>query len=394
MKISLKNNHISKLFVIILSITVVSIIYILMPVTSVFYTNVSEKDLKSQIETLYNIRNSALVTGDLNSIKPTFDTKQKYGEWSLEHEVRRIKYLRDWSKQRGVKFVNIESFIRIKRIYNKGGNVRLALEESYKFDYINPKDPVYIINSFGVGIRHTLTLIKKGENNVIYSDWYTDCFEDAMGSYSGEIENSAVFSDYEKSTEMYIEKKALSKSSYNRAKAVEYADKYCGVAWGSLNDFKYNKKYNDYNGLGGDCTNYTSQVLGDTEAGGLSQNGEWHSSGSKNAQKFGSRAWVNVDGLKNYLLYSGRGSQIKKGTFKELTLPTSDYPKGIISKLKPGDLICYEKKGNPDHFGIITGFDSQGYPLINTHTTDRYHVPWDLGWSDNKIKFILIHING
>jgi hypothetical protein len=391
---SLKLSHISKLLVIVMSIGVISAMYLLIPSTSVFFTNASEEKLKNEIEAIYNTRNMAFITGDLNSIKPAFDISQKYGEWSLEHEVRRVKYLRSWSKQRGVKFINIESFIRIKKNSNIGGNVKLSLEESYKFDYIYPSDPAYVINSFGIGIRHTLTLVKKGENNIIYSDQYTDCFEDAMGSYSGEIENSKVFLDYEKSSEIYSKKTASTKLFYNRYRAVEYADKYCGAAWGSKNDFKYNNKYTDYNGLGGDCTNFTSQVLGDMEAGGISQNGEWFSKGKKNEQKFGTRAWVNVDGLKNYLLYSGKGSQLKKGTFKELTMPTHGYPNGIISKLNPGDLICYEKKSNPDHFGIITGFDSHGYPLVDTHTTDRYHVPWDLGWSDNKIKFILIHING
>ena len=39
-----------------------------------------------------------------------------------------------------------------------------------------------------------------------------------------------------------------------------------------------------------------------------------------------------------------------------------------------------------------TGFNSHGYPLVNTHTIDRYHVTWDLGWGDKNIKFYLIHV--
>lgn len=37
--------------------------------------------------------------------------------------------------------------------------------------------------------------------------------------------------------------------------------------------------------------------------------------------------------------------------------------------------------------------DSHGYLLVNSHTTDRYHIPWNLGWGDNQIRFFLIHIN-
>ncbi|MBU3128796.1 amidase domain-containing protein [Clostridium tagluense] len=41
---------------------------------------------------------------------------------------------------------------------------------------------------------------------------------------------------------------------------------------------------------------------------------------------------------------------------------------------------------------MVTGFDSHGYPLVNTNTIDRYHVPWDLGWGDKNINFYLIHV--
>ena len=108
----------------------------------------------------------------------------------------------------------------------------------------------------------------------------------------------------------------------------------------------------------------------------------------------GTMAWVNADGLKDYLTYSGKGSVIKRGSFNELTKPQDEYPGGIVQKLQLADLVCYEKKGNIDHFAVVTGQDSHGYPLVNSHTTDRYHVPWDLGWGDNKIRFFLIHING
>ena len=173
--------------------------------------------------------------------------------------------------------------------------------------------------------------------------------------------------------------------SYDRKKVVAYADKYCGAACGIGNDFKYNKNYSDFNGAGGDCTNFVSQVLGDEEGGGMSINATWLP---------GSRAWANADGLKNYLIGSGRGSIIKTGSFKELTTPLQNLPIGVVGKLKLGDLVAYEKgKGNIDHFAVITGFDSHGYPLVNSHTTDRYHVPWDLGWGNKNIRFFLIHIN-
>lgn len=361
-----------------------------------------ENELKTTVEDIYNKRSSAFVTGDLLSLKQYFDTSQKYGVWALEHEAKRVKYLHDWSKERGMKFTNVQSTIRIKKIYPGTKLVKMALEESYKFDYIYPQDKDPVTNSFGVGIRHTLSLIKKDDKWMVYNDWYTDCFEDALQAYTGDIKGNIEPSTPSNSTTERIEHKSMVQNSsqthkkayYDRDKAAAYADKYCGAAWGSSNNFKYNKKYMDFNGAGGDCTNFASQVLGDKEAGGIPMDYTWRCEYSRWGNSQGTSAWVNADGLKNYLIYSGKGSVIKRGTFKELTAPLPDFPTGTVGKLQLADLVCYEKKGNIDHFGVVTSWDSHGYPLINSHTTDRYHVPWDLGWGDNKIRFFLIHING
>lgn len=334
------------------------------------------------------------------SLNQYFDTSQKYGVWALEHEVKRVKYLHDWSKERGMNFTNVNSTIRIKKIYPGSKLVKITLEESYKFDYVYPQDEVPTTNSFGVGIRHTLSLTKKDDKWVIYNDWYTDCFEDALQAYTGDIKENLTPSNPSDTTLKRLEHmpamqhQTYKKPYYNREKASAYADKYCGAAWGSSNNFKYNKKYKDFNGIGGDCTNFASQVLGDKEGGELPMDYTWRCEYSRFGNSQGTLAWVNADGLKNYLVYSGKGSVIKRGTFKELIAPLPEIPNGTVGKLQLADLVCYEKKSNIDHFGVVTGWDSHGYPLINSHTTDRYHVPWDLGWGDNKIRFFLIHING
>ena len=276
--------------------------------------------------------------------------------------------------------------MRIKKIYPKDNIVKLALEESYKFDYVYNNDDNSPIDSFGVGIRHIISLVKKNKKWIVFNDWYTDCFEDALHSYSCNVAKIPPTLTPVHNINKSFQTISYNKAFYNRQKAIAYADKYCGAAWGSSNNFKYNKKYRDYNGIGGDCTNYVSQVLGDKEGGGMPISGAW---------TLGSRTWTNADGLKNYLISSGRGSVIRVGTFKELTKSSQSLPKGAIGKLQPGDLIAYEKgRGNIDHFAVVTGFDSHGYPLVNSHTTDRHHVPWDLGWGDAKIRFFLIHING
>ncbi|MDF2881388.1 MAG: hypothetical protein K0R54_1945 [Clostridiaceae bacterium] len=346
---------------------------------------VDKEEIRSEVERIFNQRSACLVSGDTGPLNELFDTSQKYGKWALEHEIKRVKYLNQWSDQRDITFGKIESSVRINKIYPKGKVMKIALQESYKFEYTYNGDENSTVNCFGVGIRHTASLTKKNDKWVIYNDWYTDCFEDALHNFTISIPNLPlpIHSILDRSHEASY----LRRPFYDRQKAVAYADKYCGAAWGSGNNFKYNKKYSDYNGAGGDCTNFISQVLGDKEeGGGMPIGGGWTS---------GSHAWSNADGLKNFLIYSGRGSVISVGTYKDLTKPTEALPNGAVGKLKLGDLVAYEKgRGNIDHFAVITGFDSHGYPLVNSHTTDRYHVPWDLGWGDSKIRFFLIHING
>ncbi|MMZ64716.1 putative amidase domain protein [compost metagenome] len=72
---------------------------------------------------------------------------------------------------------------------------------------------------------------------------------------------------------------------------------------------------------------------------------------------------------------------IAKGDFQHIVTPTKEHPNGAIARLQPGDLIGYIIQGNDiDHFSILVGFDPNGYPLVNSHTADRYQVPFDLGW--------------
>ena len=98
--------------------------------------SVDQNELKSEVERIYNERSAALVSGDVSSLKTFYDTSQKYGQWALEHEVKRIKYLNNWSNERNITFGKIESIVRIKKVYPQGNIMKIALEESYKFDYV------------------------------------------------------------------------------------------------------------------------------------------------------------------------------------------------------------------------------------------------------------------
>lgn len=355
-------------------------------------------EITKVLQGIYKDRCSMFITKDITNLSCYYDTSQKLGKWSLEHEVKRFSYFNEWSNQRGMNFIKVESTPKVRKITSTQRGLRLLVDEYYKFEYSYKNDIKPTTNSFGVGLTHSMEIIKKDDKWIIFSDWYLDCFEDALKSYSGEIKGFKL-PDYNNSIyklgnqpKIKSEIKVVAKGHYDKANAVKYADKYCGIPWASGNSTKYNKRYTNYTGIGGDCTNYVSQSMGDKEGGGLKFDSAWNCTYKIYDGADGSSAWVNADAFKNYLTYSGRGKIMAKGTFKELISPLPGYPCGAIQKLDIGDLICYAKGNDIDHFAIVTGFDSHGYPLVDTHTIDRYHVPWDLGWGDKNIKFYLIHV--
>ncbi|MBZ9624743.1 hypothetical protein G9F71_017990 [Clostridium sp. FP2] len=80
-----------------------------------------------------------------------------------------------------------------------------------------------------------MKLIKKEGKWIIYSDWYLDCFEDALNSYLREmkdfIPNAVKKHIYNlvSCPKMPFEVNVVTKGRYGRITA----DKYCGIQWAS-----------------------------------------------------------------------------------------------------------------------------------------------------------------
>jgi len=170
---------------------------------------------------------------------------------------------------------------------------------------------------------------------------------------------------------------------------VAYADKYAGLARGI--EGRYNPAYRDYTYLGGDCTNFVSQVLADPEAGKMKQDFVWAYRRTPAGQAGGTGVWTRASLLVDYLLWNGRARLVGRGSYPELIRPGPVSPQGALGELEEGDLIGYEEEGRLVHLAVMVGRDACGYPLVNSHTADRFHVPWDLGW-DKKTVFWLLHI--
>jgi hypothetical protein len=361
-------------------------LFLLFPLQGFAQEKAKDESVDPFIRQLFTERTQLLLHDNPNSINHFYLPREKVSHYALMREQLRAKYIHTWASKRGVKITGADGDIRITRKKVRGDIAQISLIYSLKLTYTYA-DANRTSHSFGVGTRHGIKLKKVNDKWYVASEWYSDPIEEVPNNIpSDSIKNR---SSVQPVTPQRDQRQTFGgKKRYNREKAVEYADKYAGAAWGAGNNHKYNPKYRDYNYLGGDCTNFASQVIGDKEeGGGLPARGGWYYI----KKQGGSTAWVQTDAFKNFLVYSGYGKVIARGYYADVMKPSSNHPQGAMAKLEPGDLIGYEMNGDIDHFSVVVGRDKNGYVLVNSHSGDRYHVPWDIGW-DKYTKFVLIHI--
>lgn len=322
------------------------------------------------LENLFDYRNKAILEQNEDILKQLYETEKKTGLWAYEHEVEKMKYLKNWSSKQGVIFNNIKTNVKIRKVKQKESDlygIICNVATDYNYSYENEKD---IQNILRIGTEHYLNIKIKDNASIITKEWYTDPFADSLN-----LEN--IKSDDIRNYILTQQKPEI-KLTKEQEKAIDYAHRYCGVSTEEGYEFKFNKDYKNFNPDGGDCANFASQIM--YESGRFKKNSTWNYHDSQ-----GTKAWVNAQGFKNYILYSGRGSLISKGSYEEI------YKQSY--NLRPGDFVAYEKGGRITHVSTVTGVDSKGYALVTCHNTDRLLVPWDLGWSNKDIKFHLIRVH-
>ncbi|MDQ0287153.1 hypothetical protein J2Z49_002272 [Desulfofundulus luciae] len=348
---------------------------------------VSKKELETTVKQIFETRARAIITGaDPAPVLACYDTGARLGRWALAHEEHKLNFVQQWAKKRGLRFIEAKPSIHITWFRVRGDTAEFIVHQTLQLGYVYPKDPA--VNRFGIGTRHWMELVKRDGKWLIRKDFYTDGLgDDTLVPKPTPADGAACIGAVVKSSPA----KNYSPGIFDREGAARYADKYAGLAWGAGNNHKYNPRYRDLNGNGGDCTNFVSQCLGDQEGGRLPMDGTWYYRYDRNGGS-GSRAWVQTEAFASWLLYSGHARRIARGTFPELNQPGVKFPRGAVRELQKGDVIGYEEKGRIEHFAIVVGTDSRGYPVVDAHTVDRYHCPWDMGW-DKKTVFHLFRIN-
>lgn len=322
------------------------------------------------LQNLFDYRNKAILEQNEEILKELYDTDKKTGLWAYEHEVEKMKYLKNWSSKQGVTFNDIKTKVKIRKVKEKETDlygIICNVATDYNYSYENEKD---VKNIFRIGTEHYLNVKIKDNQYIITKEWYTDPFADSLN-----LEN--IKSDDIRSY-ILAQRKPDIQLTQEQQKAIDYAHRYCGVSTEEEYEFKFNREYKNFNPDGGDCANFASQIM--YESGRFKKNSIWNYN-----NRDGTKAWVNAQGFKNYILNSGRGSLICKGSYEET------YKESY--NLRPGDFVAYEKGGRITHVSTVTGMDSKGYPLVTCHNTDRLLVPWDLGWSNKTIRFHLIRVH-
>ena len=320
---------------------------------------------------MFKVRNECVLSRDFEALKSIYLTDERNGRWAYENELMRSEYLKSWSDKQGVKILGIDSYIKIltSKAVGRGYAFYVMASGEYRYSYL---DDTKTVNVFRLGTYHSFDIIPGSVPGtwVISREWYDDPMANNFHTYKGLEEITQHI--------LSASPKDLSDLNERRIAAVEYADMYCGAASDEQTGFSYNKKYTNYNSLGGDCANFASQVL--FEGGGFKKNATWNYHNGK-----GSWAWIKTVGLKDYLIYNSKGSQISRGKYEDV------YKHAY--ELLPGDMVIYARKGKIVHVSVVTGLDSKGCPLVNSHNLDRYRVPWDIGWNQDNITFYLIRVH-
>lgn len=346
-----------------------------------------EKELHAKVKEIFDSRALAIITdADPGPALADYDTTATLGRWALSHEQGKLNYIQAWAKKRGVRFTEAEPTLRIPWSQVREDTAEFVVYQTLQLGYVYPDDAA--VNRFGIGTRHWMELVRRDGKWLIRRDFYTDGLgDDIQAPNPTPADGAAFIGPVDKSAPGQNDSPGV----FDREGAVRYADKYAGLAWGAGNNHNYNPRYRDMNDRGGDCTNFVSQCLGDAEGGKLPMDGAWRYLFDRDGGS-ASRAWVQAEAFGDWLLYSGRGQRVARGTFPEVNQPSAKFPTGAIRELRKGDVIGYGEKGYSEHFTIVVGSDSKGYPLVNAHNVDRYHSPWDLG-CDKTTVFHLYHVN-
>lgn len=339
--------------------------------------NAIETVIDQYFQSRYEVR-ATMQTQDFNGTLADSRKAHEFRQAELDRQEIEIHQ----AKLFGLDYVEYKYFINIKEIQfnDEEGTATVTLEESHDVIFSSTQP----IISKMYNLEHVILLTKTATGWQIINDTYMDYLNKILSetgmtkeeviealdqSYAehGEKSNNPSESTY--STPIL-----LSPSYYNQSGAVSYAHQYA---------YNYNPAYPNFNGQGGDCTNFVSQAL---YAGGINQtsqiwNGWWISPSNHGT------AWTAVEALDDMILQGpSSGSGGPRG-----------YNAGGAWGVTGGDVVQYEwgnNNGGWDHSVIVVykrGYYPNALAYVASHNPDHDWYP-HYYFSYSGIRFF--HITG
>jgi len=293
-------------------------------------------------------------------------------------------------KKKKIDVNNLPAVKKLEELYKTTKNPLLKENLPYRIEELKKEaenTPTNITS--GIGVYHTVVLLRKGNSWKILKDSYNEGFDLTKSPDFKESKKDCKVSTQPKP---YLQAQTIHiteyypQSSYNPDDALNYAD-YCvdpsspdSVPY--TNDDFYNLNYKNFNSSGGDCANYVSQCLYagnermvkdssnlyngwyyDNNDTGISDPSQYNSSCSwLNDDKHYSNSWIGVGSLKTFLISHNRG-----------------YEYSTLSYAVRGDVLENAKSNVPEyqwHTMIVRSNPSGDLIFVDGHNNDRYNCPY------------------
>lgn len=364
-----------------------------LPMTFAEKYTLNERDVTNLIDEYFSVRQGSFFNLYSNSVQNS-KIFLNASDTVLKDEKNRELKLKAVEDKLKVKIVEAKTSVYIERINSVGEDIYLDVYEWVFFDYVGESG---YIDTAGYGTYHIIKVGSVGETLVILEDSYDEgpLTEVTSSTYESVlvVTDISESNDILESNEMTlsVEEKILPRGeiisiTYNRNAVANYADSwvYNGSSGG------YNPSYKNFNSSGGDCTNYVSQCISQSlpqlkKTTHSTTNPAWwyeNNGTSSVSDDYTTSSWIGADAQKTALkVYYG----------SEKVAPTnSDIIKG-----NPIYVDWHYSSGTPDynHSYICVGTNSSGVPIINSHNTDYYHIPWKYGYSDSYYSTVKIYDN-
>lgn len=331
------------------------------------------------------------------------------GQQLLGYEQDKIREFHEYAAKLGMKYTDVQVTLKLADLVESGSAASVHVTEGLQLSYVYPQsqNPT-AVNTFGLKIEHDVELERTGNTWKIVRDSYIDPFRawlspDHRSPRASEVEGNVGLGNSGQSNTSAEDVGITATYYYDGQQAAVYADTYCGAPGCGNSEAHNNSEYADEPD---DCTNFVSQALGDSSEGGKAPqssprnyNTNWY---YDYPSQTGSIAWVRANSLVNFLTNHPSGSAYNygilyaRGNYSDVTKSPTNY----VWHMYHGDVFGYDwpspstgkPDGTVDHTAVVAAWDSNGYPLVDAHNTDRFHAPWSLGMASSTTQFTLVRM--